>query len=116
MQNYILGLVLLFGSITGQAAGLQWDASVGADGYDVHCDTIPSTTPQTWRVVGDTTYTFDPGWIVIGTRYECYVTAYNVDVPQSVSSNIIRFTADPAPITIETPPAPQSITILVPAP
>ena len=105
-----LAALLLVPSLAAAAPTLQWDASSGAEGYNVYCGEIPLTTVTPVDVGNALTHDLS-GSVSAGTQYECWVTAYAAGLGESADSNHVQFTPPNAVQTVVVPGQPSSVTI-----
>lgn len=108
-MKYVLPLILFIVSSSIPAAPtLQWDGSVGAEGYNVYCGETPVGTLPPVDSGPDTTHDLE-GSVVPGEEYECWVTAYAAGLAESGHSNHITFTVEePVPML----PAPGNLQVI----
>ena len=110
MKYWLAVILLLFASIGSATPILQWDASNGAEGYNVYCGETPVVTSAATDAGNVTTYDIDT-MVSAGVESECWVTAYAAGFAESADSNHIRFTPPAAVQTILVPGQPSSVTI-----
>ena len=115
MKTLLIYCVIILASVTAWAASeaapvIQWDASSGAEGYNVYCSEIPLVPPTPTDVGNVLTHDLGPT-VVAGTIYECWITAYAAGFPESAESNHIQFTPPAVAETIVVPAPPSSVTI-----
>ena len=110
MKNLFL-LIFLFPLAVFSAPTLQWDASTGAEGYNVYCGETPITTAAPVDVGNVTTYDLF-GSVINGVEYECWVTAYSTTLGvESADSNHIQFAPPQIVQTLVVPGQPSSVTV-----
>lgn len=107
----VISVLLFLSSVpAGTAPFIQWDASAGAEGYNVYCGVTPVVAPDAIPAGNVTTYDL-AAIVAAGTQYECWVTATAAGYTESAHSNHIQFTPE-APIqTFVVPGQPASVSI-----
>ena len=93
MKNLLILLVTAILLFAGQvmAESLEWDASIGADGYTAYF--TDGTKNYNYTIIGqvNTTASFDTLHIPYGIEITYYVTAYN-EAGESGPSNTVTYT------------------------
>jgi hypothetical protein len=108
---YCFILLAMIGWGLAQAAPtLQWDASAGAEGYNVYCSTLPVVVPIPTDAGNALAYDL-VAVVTPGTALECWATAYAAGFSESADSNHIQFTPPAVVQTIIVPGQPSSVTI-----
>ena len=110
MKSLTIVVLMILSAGLFAAPSIQWDASAGAEGYNVYCGAVPPGSPVPINA-GDV-LTYDLVAVVTpGTQYECWVTAYAAGLPESAESNHIQFTPPTMSQTITVPGQPSTVTI-----
>ncbi len=107
MKKFLIALAILAIAVPSFAATLSWDASIGAEGYQVNYRAIgaPNWTPVTVTAIS---FDLDTLPLVAGTRYEFQVFATAAG-STSGGSDIIRWTLEGAPAIVEIFESPKSL-------
>lgn len=110
MKKILIAIILsLLLAASANAWTLSWDTQAGVDGFTLYYNTVDGDTSEI-DVGNVNTYDLDSLGLTIGTRYEFWLTAYNV-VGHSAESDHLKWTYPKDPIVIEMMGAPVSIII-----
>lgn len=110
-MKYIISLISFIVSSPIYAAPMVvWDASAGAEGYNVYCGETPVGTPPAIDVGNVLAYDL-AATVSAGIQYECWVTAYAAGFAESADSNHLQFTPPQTVQTIVVPGQPSSVTV-----
>jgi len=120
MKKIFLILIILFFAVPAWGVTLAWDAYTDeADGFILYYQQTGETEIYSEVIQGSLTviYTVEDSKFQPGQEYSFWLTAFN-DMAESGSSNIVTWTAptfiptdNPAPVIINVPGAPSSVTI-----
>lgn len=110
MKKLILVLLAILFAATANAWTLKWDAVTGVDGYTLFWKNLSATTFTEVDAGTSASYDLEPLNLVVGTRYEFYVTA-NSKGSTSAESDHLRWTRPIDPIIVELPAMPQRLVI-----
>ena len=104
----LLAIVFLAG--TASAWTLKFDPVAGVDGYKLYHKPLSATNFIEVDIGTATSYDLAPLNLVIGTRYEFYVTAHSQG-STSAESDHVRWTVPVDPVVVELPSSPQRLVI-----
>ena len=108
MKRLFIFLAIIFIAAPAICADLQWDASIGAESYEVRYRAIGAPSWIALAPIATTTFDLDTLPLTADTRYEFQVYAM-AQGSYSGGSDIIRWTFEGTPAVVEIFESPKSL-------